>query len=252
MMSITSERDLAALMRIGRIVGLTIHKMRDALRPGITTAELDAIGAEFLKANGARSAPQLAYNFPGATCISINDEVAHGIPGSRVIQPGDVVNIDVSAELNGYWADSGATYPVPPVSAETQRICDCARAALVRAIEVARTGQHIHAIGKAVETHADRCGFNVIRELSGHGVGRGIHEKPSIPNYYTKRAKERLSDGLVVTLEPFVTNGNGRIHTADDGWTIKTDQVCITAQYEHTVVITSGTPILVTAVEGGF
>ena len=236
-------------MRVGRIVGLVLKAMREAVRPGMTTAELDAIGAELLKQHGARSAPQLAYRFPGATCISINDEVAHGIPGSRVIQPTDLVNIDVSAELDGYWADSGASVPMPDATNEARRICECAQKALTRAIETTSAGQHIYAIGKAVETQADKCGYNVIRELSGHGVGRGIHEKPSIPNYFTKRAKDRLTDGLVITLEPFVTTGSGRIYTADDGWTIKTvDAKSITAQYEHTVVVSKGNPILVTAV----
>lgn len=235
-------------MRIGRIVGMTIKVMAEAMRPGMTTAELDAIGAAYLKAQGARSAPQLIYQFPGATCISINEEVAHGIPGSRVIRPGDVVNIDVSAEMYGYFADSGSTFPVPPVKPEVQRLCDCARSALQRSIEAARAGQRINAVGKAVELQARACSFNIIRELSGHGVGKSIHEKPTIPNYFTKRADERLTDGLVVTLEPFITSGTGRVYTAADNWTIKTPDGDRTAQYEHTVIVRSGAPVLVTAV----
>jgi methionyl aminopeptidase len=247
-MSIESADDIKGLLKIGRIVGLAILAMRDALEPGMTTAELDAIGEKFLKQNGARSAPQLAYKFPGATCISINDEVAHGIPGKRVIQPGDVVNIDVSAELDGYYADSGMTVPVPPVTAETERLLECARRALARAIDAAQAGNRINAIGRAVQTEAERCGYNIIRDLSGHGVGRKIHEKPSVPNYFTNRAKEKLTDGMVITLEPFLTPGNGKIYTAADGWTLKTTDHKPFAQFEHTIIVTQDKPILVTAV----
>ncbi|MEP7292643.1 MAG: type I methionyl aminopeptidase [Chloroflexota bacterium] len=247
-MSIESERDIEGLLRIGRIVGLAIQTMREALEPGMTTAELDGVGERFLLSNGARSAPQLAYKFPGVTCISINDEVAHGIPGARVVQPGDVVNIDVSAELDGYFADAGETVGVPPVSVETERLLKCGRRALARAIEAARAGNRLNSIGRAVQSEAERCGYNVIRDLSGHGVGRAIHEKPSVPNYYSHRARETLTEGLVITLEPFLTPGTGRIYTAEDGWTIKTADGKPFAQFEHTIIITKDKPILVTAV----
>jgi methionyl aminopeptidase len=247
-MSIDSASDVQGLLRIGKIVALTIQTMRDALQPGMTTAYLDSIGERFLRDNGARSAPQLAYKFPGATCISVNDEVAHGIPGDRVIQPGDVVNIDVSAELDGYFADSGVTVPVPPVRPETERLLECTRQALEHAIEAARAGNRMNAIGRAVQTQAESCGYNIIRDLAGHGVGRKIHEKPSVPNYFTNRAKEKLTEGLVITLEPFLTPGSGRIFTAKDGWTLKTVDRQPFAQFEHTIIITKDRPILVTAV----
>ena len=247
-MSIESANDITGLLRIGLIVALTIQQMRDALEPGMTTADLDAIGARFLHENGARSAPQLAYKFPGATCISINDEVAHGIPGAQVIQPGDVVNIDVSAELDGYFADSGVTVPVPPVAPETERLLECAQRALASAIDAAKAGNRMNAIGRAVQNEAQTCGYNIIRDLAGHGVGRKIHEKPSVPNYFTHRAKDKLTDGLVITLEPFLTPGTGRIYTADDGWTLKTVDRKPFAQFEHTIIVTPDKPILVTAV----
>lgn len=247
-MSVDNERDLQGLLRIGKIVGMAMRTMAEALRPGMTTAQLDAIGAEYLARYGARSAPQLVYRFPAATCISINDEVAHGIASDRVIQPGDVVNIDVSAELGGYFADTGMTVPLAPVRPEAERLCICARRALNRAIEAATAGSKINAIGRVVQQTADECGYRVIRELSGHGVGRNIHEKPTIPNYFTHRAKDRLSEGLVITLEPFVTNGSGAVYTADDGWTIKTADGSLFAQFEHTAIIRRGRPTLVTAV----
>ncbi|MFO7323406.1 MAG: type I methionyl aminopeptidase [Chloroflexota bacterium] len=248
-MTVGSEEDLQGLMRIGRIVGLTIKAMQEALRPGITTAELDAIGAAFLAKHGARSAPQLMYNFPGATCISINDEAAHGIPGDRKVQPGDLVNIDVSAELDGYFADSGASIPVPPVSEENQRLCNATMAALERALDAVTAGKRINVIGRAVEIEAQRSGFNIIRELGGHGIGRRLHEEPrNVPNYFTKRASQPLVEGMVLTIEPFLTPGVGRVITAPDGWTLRTPHGAPSAQYEHTIVITKGKPLLLTAV----
>jgi len=248
-MSIGSEKELVGLLKIGRIVGLTMQTMAEALRPGITTAELDAIGSAYLKQHGARSAPQITYKFPGATCISINDEAAHGIPGDRVVQPGDLVNIDVSAELDGFFADTGATYPVPPVSEANQRLCAATHAALDRALDAVSAGKPINVIGRAVEQEAQKNGFNIIRELGGHGIGRGLHEEPrNVPNYFTKRARTTLTDGLVLTIEPFLTPGPGRIFTAKDGWTLKTANGAPACQYEHTIVITRGKPMLVTAV----
>lgn len=247
-MTIQSEKDIQALLKIGRIVALTMQTMAEALKPGITTKELDIIGAKVLAQHGARSAPIMTYDYPGATCISINEEVAHGIPSTtRIIQPGDMVNIDVCGELNGYIADTGSTFPVPPVSIENQKLCDAAKRALSLGIEAARVGNHLHAIGRAVETEANKGGFRIIRQLGGHGVGRKLHEKPSIPNYFTKRAKEKIEPGMVFTIEPFFTTGVGKIETADDGWTLYTEPGTRSAQYEHTVIITDGRPILVTS-----
>ncbi len=248
-MSIDSEDDLVGLLRIGRIVGLTLQHMLAAIKPGMSTAELDAMGANFLTKHGARSAPILAYNFPGFTCISINDEAAHGIPRvDRIIQPGDLVNVDVSAELDGYWADSGASIPMPPVAPEKQRLCDFARQALEAAIGAARAGQPLYAIGKAVEPVAKKGGYGILRELGGHGVGRHIHEKPTVPLYYERRARQIMQKGMVFTLEPFLTTGAIHVRQDADGWTLRTPDGSLVAQYEHTIVITEGRPILVTAV----
>lgn len=247
-MSIESEEELVALQRIGRIVARTLEEMMRHLRQGITTGELDAIGAKSLAKYGARSAPRLAYNFPGATCISVNDEAAHGIPDNRVIQAGDLVNIDVSAELDGYFADTGASVAVPPVSPLKRQLCRCTQSALARAMGVARAGQPMNVIGKAVEREAHRCGFTVIRDLSGHGVGRHIHEDPhNVLNYYAPWNNQRLKEGLVITIEPFLSLGSSTVRTDEDGWTLRTSNGNLVAQYEHTLVITSGAPIVVTA-----
>jgi methionyl aminopeptidase len=247
-MSIESERDLVGLLCIGRIVGLALQHMKSHVKPGMTTAELDAIGEMFLKQHGARSAPQLTYNFPGFTCISINDEAAHGIPGERVIQQGDLVNIDVSAELDGYWADTGASVPMLPVTPIKQKLCDYTQAALNKAIAAARAGRPLNEIGRASENEARRGGFSVIRDLPGHGIGRSLHEAPSVPGFYNKRANQRIKEGMVFTIEPFLSTRARHVVTGDDGWTLKTPDGSLTAQYEHTVVITKDRPILVTAV----
>lgn len=246
-MTIENQQDLIGLMEIGRICAETMYYMAEFLKPGITTRELDEIGASYLKKKGARSAPILAYNFPGHTCISVNDEAAHGIPGDRVIEAGDMVNIDVSAEKNGYWADNGRSFIVPPVSNDAQHLIDCTEQALAIAIETARAGVPLYEIGKAVEAYANEQGYTVLEDLGGHGVGRGIHEKPSVPMHYTKRAKQVLTDGMVITLEPFLTDGARTIVTMPDGWTLKLPHGGMVAQCEHTIAITKNRPILLTA-----
>jgi methionyl aminopeptidase len=248
-MTIDNDNDLQALLRIGRICGLTLQHMLERVEPGMTTAQLDAIGADFLAQHNARSAPILAYKFPGHTCISINDEAAHGVPGERVIQAGDLVNIDVSAELEGFWADTAASIIMPPVKPEFEQLCAFTRRALNKAIRVARAGRPMNVIGKTVEQIARQGGYSIIRELPGHGVGRHIHEKPSVFNFYHKRDRTVLTEGLVITIEPFFSMGNGHIFTdPEDGWTLRATDSSVSAQYEHTIVVTKDRPILATAV----
>ncbi|MEA4908344.1 MAG: type I methionyl aminopeptidase [Anaerolineaceae bacterium] len=250
-MTIDSEKDLASLKRIGRIVALTVEEMASKLEPGITTAELDAVGRAVLEKHGARSAPRLMYQFPGDTCISINHEAAHGIPGPRRVEAGDLVNIDVSAELDGFFADTGSTFMVPPASRASEKLCQATRSALRRGMAAARAGAMLNEIGLAVETEAARRGFRVARSLTGHGVGRSLHEEPSsILNFYNRMDRRRLKEGQVITIEPFLTPGSGRIAEAPDGWTLYTVDGQPLAQYEHTLVITRGHPIVVTTTEG--
>jgi methionyl aminopeptidase len=248
-MTIDSDRDLEALKRIGRIVGLAVKEMARHVQPGMSTGKLDEIGRQFLQKHGARSAPRLVYNFPGDTCISINEEAAHGIPGERLIQPGDLVNIDVSAELDGYFADTAGTVQVPPSTRLQRKLCRCTQSALEKAISVARAGQLINQIGRVIEEEAHRCGFETLVELGGHGVGRSIHEEPhNIPNYYDRRDHRLLGEGQVITIEPFLTTGARLVTTGPDGWTLKTKDDGLSVQYEHTLVITRERPILITAV----
>ncbi len=252
-MQIESEKDLRGIKRIGEICALTLKLMLDSAEAGMSTRDLDDIGRDFLLKMGANSAPIQAYGFPGYTCISLNDEAAHGIPRKdRFIRPGDLLNVDVSAVLEGYWGDTGATIIVPPTQPALEKLCEATRRALYLTIDMAQPGRRARDIGRAVEKFAKRQGYRTLRGLGGHGVGRHIHEPPSIPNFYNKRNKDVLRDGMVVTLEPFLNTGRGRIETGEDGWTLRTVDGSVSAQYEHTVIIDGAAPILVTEVEGGY
>jgi methionyl aminopeptidase len=248
-MTIETEKDLEGLQRIGRIVGLTLQEMGKKVRPGMSTQELDEIGARFLDKQGARSAPQMTYNFPGATCISINEEVAHGVPGDRVIAPGDLVNIDVSAELDGYVADTGGSFVVPPATPQMLRLCHSTRLALRDAMTQAVAGRQLNAIGLAVQKVAKQKGLKVIKNLGSHGVGRHLHEEPRfIAGYFDPHDQRKLWDGLVITIEPFLSTRADHVEEGANGWTLSVPRGSLAAQYEHTVVITRGQPIAVTAV----
>lgn len=245
-MTIDNDDQLEALKEVGGIVRETIDLMAAAVRPGISTLELDEIGAVHLASKGARSAPQLAYDFPSSTCISINDEIAHGIASDRVLEDGDIVNIDVSAEKNGYFGDSGRSMPVGIGHTHLEKLCADTKTALRKAVYACRAGQKINAIGRVIEKEAARGGYTVIPDLCGHGVGASIHEEPQVYNTYHREAREKLGRGLVITIEPFFTNGSGEICEADDGWTLKTRDGSIAAQFEHSFVVTKGQPIILT------
>jgi methionyl aminopeptidase len=246
-MSITSEKDLVGLRKIGKIVARCLQFMQSKLEPGITTAELDALGGKFLAEHGARSAPKITYHFPGNTCISVNEEAAHGIPGPRVLKAGDLVNIDVSAEMDGYFADTGGSAIIPPESKLHLRICATAKRALENAMREARAGAKLNRIGYAIETEAVRNGFTVIENIGSHGVGRALHEEPGfIPGFYDQRDSRVLKKNQVITIEPFISSGAREVVDNGDGWTLVTKPGIFTAQYEHTIVITKGQPLIMT------
>jgi methionyl aminopeptidase len=248
-MTIDSERDLLGLRKIGKIVGITLQEMKAAVKAGIKTRELDALASAILKKHGARSAPYLTYKFPGVTCISVNDEAAHGIPGDRIIEEGDLVKLDVSAELDGYYADAALTVPVLPIAPAAQQLVEVAQAALDAAIAAAKAGQPINQIGRAAETVARKNHLQIVRELAGHGVGRGLHEEPrSVPNFYVPTARRPLNDGLVMAIEPHLTIGHGRIDTDKNGWTLRTHDRKLVANFEHTIAVMDDQPLLLTVV----
>ncbi len=242
----TDEKEIAALRKAGRVVAQTIAEMRAAVEPGISTAELDAIGEACMRRYGAQSAPKLVYNFPGATCLSVNDGTVHGVPNDTPLQPGDVLTIDVTVELNGFMADAAITVQVPPETPDAQKLIAVTRTALAKALHAARAGAPINAVGRAVEREVRMNRFTVIPQLTGHGVGRTIHEDPTVPNFFHPRYNQKLTDGMVVAIEPIISAGNGKIITEDDGWTINTADGALSAHFEHTVIITPDEPIILT------
>jgi methionyl aminopeptidase len=246
-MSIRSHRELEKLHAIGRIVRLALDRTRAAVSPGVTTRELDEIGARVLAEHGAESAPPKVYGFPGALCISVNEEAIHGIPGDRVIREGDLVKLDLVAEKDGFFADAAVTVLVGTGSEQATRLARCAESAFRLAATQAVAGNRVYDIGRAVERETHRCGFEVMRDLCGHGVGRTIHESPQVPNFFDRRYRDKLTEGLVITIEPIVSAGSGRGVLQKDNWTICTEDGSLSAHFEHTVVVTKSTPILLTA-----
>ena len=246
-MSIESEADLQGLQRAGRVVAVTLAETRRAVEPGVTTAELDAVALAVLERHGARSAPALVYGFPGAICISVNDEAVHGVPGARRLVAGDAVTLDVTAELDGYMADAAVTVLVPPSAPLAARLVQTAETALSDGIAAARAGHPLNAIGRAVGRTVDSAGFAVLRPLTGHGIGRTIHEPPAVPNVYERTARQRLNRGLVLAIEPMLTSGSGDVFEDADGWTVRTADGALAAHAEHTIVVTEGAPLVLTA-----
>lgn len=246
-MSVSTFEELKGLEKSGAVVATVLRAMAREVRPGVTTAELDAIGERLLAHHGAIPAPRATYGFPGATCISVNDEVAHGIPGDRALDAGDVVNIDVSASVGGYYTDTGSSFPVGEAAPEVRELCSAGRAALRAGVKRVRTGARFSDLGRAVELEAGRHGYRVIRDLTGHGVGRSLHEEPSdVRSYFEPLDTRTMSNGLVFTIEPMLSRTAESVFQDPDGWTLRTLDGSKVVQYEHTVVVTPRGPIVLT------
>ncbi|MGO4524461.1 type I methionyl aminopeptidase [Microvirga sp. 2MCAF35] len=246
-MTISNEDDLDKLKEIGRIVANALEAMAAALEPGMTTAELDMIGRRLLEQAGARSGPELVYDFPGATCISVNEQVAHGIPGPRRIEAGDLVNIDISAEKNGLYADTGASFAVPPITNATKRLCRDGRRAMWVGLRQVGADRPIAGIGHAIGQFAEKNGYTLVRNLASHGIGHSLHEEPGeIPTWPDRSERRIMNDGLVFTVEPFLSLGANWATDGDDEWTLLSEPRAPTVQYEHTVVATRNGPLVVT------
>lgn len=248
-MTVRTKEDLEALRRVGKVVAETLNYMRKAAVVGISTAELDRIGFGFFSSFGARSAPMLSYKFPGYTCISVGDEIAHGIPGERRLKDGDLINIDVSLELDGYFADTGASFLIGSSKSEKLALLlETSALALKNALSNVYSGNRMNDIGKAVEYTARQNGFKVIRSLCGHGVGSALHEEPfDILNYYEPRDRRKLQSGQVIAIETFVSTGAEEFREDKDGWTLRTPDGSFVAQFEHSVIVTDSGPLILTA-----
>ena len=246
-MTLNNDDDLRGMQAIGRLCGNVLQHMGTSIRPGMTTAELDLIGRRMLEEAGARSAPETCYEFPGATCISVNEEVAHGIPGDRVIAEGDLVNIDVSAELDGFFADTGASFAVGRVAPNLDRLCRDGKRAMWVGLKEVKSGRPLSAIGNAIGAFARKNRYTLVSNLASHGVGRSLHEEPSeLATWPDPREKRTMADGLVFTVEPFLSLGANWAENGDDDWTLYSDPRAPTVQFEHTVVATKNGPLVLT------
>ncbi|MEM9195975.1 MAG: type I methionyl aminopeptidase [Myxococcota bacterium] len=245
-MTIEHDNDLIGLRRAGALVARVLREMGKAVAPGVRPVELDEIAQRAFREAGATSAPQKAYQFPGATCISVNSSLAHGVSSRKPLREGDLINIDVSAELDGYWADTGGSFPVGNVKSRLRRLLKSTRKARDEAVAEVRAGRPLNVIGRAVQRRAKRDGFQVIRNLGGHGVGRFIHEEPHVSNISNPLDRTKLKEGWVLAVEPFLTTGARNVVEDADGWTLKTPDGTLGAQFEHTIVVTQGEPIILT------
>ncbi|PLK43002.1 type I methionyl aminopeptidase [Emticicia sp. TH156] len=251
-MSITKEAELEGMKNVSVAVATTLREMRNYAKPGMTTKQLDEYGARILAKLGAKSAPSLTYRFPGNTCISVNREVAHGIPSEKkVLQEGDLINIDVSAELNGYWSDNGGSFVLGTDTQHHTQLVEASKSILKKAISEIKGGVKIADIGKLIETEAKKAGFKVIRNLTGHGVGKSLHEEPhEIANYYDRYNTQRFRKNSVVAVETFISTHSTMADTQADGWTLLGNKGGYVAQHEHTIVVTADKPVILTEMNG--
>jgi methionyl aminopeptidase len=248
LITLKSPREIEAMTRAGHIVAGVLELMRQSVRPGVTTAQLDDLAEEFIRSHkGAKPSFKGLYGFPRTLCISVNEEIVHGIPSPRrVLREGNIVSVDVGVLFNGLHADSATTIPVADISPEAQRLLDVTQACLAAGIEQAQVGNHVGDIGHAIQTLAEAAGFGVVRELVGHGIGTQFHEEPQVPNHGTPKRGPRLLEGMTIAIEPMITAGHYATRTLPDKWTVVTADGSLSAHFEHTVHITAAGPRILT------
>ena len=253
-MSITKESELLGMQKASEAVAYTLKEMINYAQPGMSTKELDEFGAKILSGFGAKSAPYLTYKFPGWTCISVGDEFCHGIPSDRrILKEGDLINIDVSAELAGFWADNGGSFVLGQDVNQHQKLVDASKDILRNAISNIKGGVKIADIGHLMETEARKQGYKVIKNLGGHGIGRGLHEDPAdLLNYRNRFDQRRFKKNSVVAIETFISTSSTYAVELNDGWTMVGNKGGYMAQHEHTIVVTNGKPLILTEMNGIF
>ena len=251
-MSINKESELAGMKEISEAVAITLKEMRNHAQPGMSAKSLDEFGGKLLKEFGATSAPRITYGFPGHTCISINNEIAHGIPTeAKILQEGDLINIDVSAELNGFWSDNGGSFVLGTDVHQHGHLIETSKTILKNAIAKIHGGVRVAEIGRLIETEAKRSGYKVIKNLTGHGIGRELHEEPhEIANYFDRANTKRFKKNSVVAIETFISTASNFADTQPDGWTLKGNKGGFVAQHEHTILVTDNAPLILTAENG--
>jgi len=251
-MSISTEDERTGIEQASNAVAIALKKMREYAKPGISTKELDDYGGQLLAQMGARSAPKLTYDFPGYTCISVNEVAAHGVPSAdMILKEGDLVNIDVSAELNGFWADNGGSFVLGEDLHGHGKLVEASKAILRKAISNIKGGVKISEIGRLIEAEAKKAGYTVIKNLTGHGIGRSLHEEPhEIANYCDRYNTARFRKNSVVAIETFISTKSTIADTQADGWTLIGNKGGFVAQHEHTIMVTGGEPVIFTVQNG--
>ncbi|MUT68213.1 type I methionyl aminopeptidase [Paenibacillus sp. NEAU-GSW1] len=233
-----SDSELRVMREAGRIVAETHRIMKEAVKPGVTTLELDQLAEAYIRSQGAVPSFKGYNGFPASICASVNDELVHGFPGSRTLNEGDIISIDIGAQYNGFHGDSAWTYTVGKVSDEVQRLLDVSEQSLYAAIELIRPDVRLFTVSHAVQQVVEAAGFSVVREFVGHGIGRDLHEEPQIPNYGLPDRGPKLKPGMVLCIEPMVNIGERYVRTLEDNWTVVTEDGSWCAHFEHTVAVT--------------
>ncbi len=246
MIYIKSQREIALMREAGRIVALAHEAIEQAIAPGVTTKQLDAIAEKVIKQHGARAAFKGYNGFPANICASLNEQVVHGFPNNIPLKEGDIISIDIGSELNGYYGDAARTHAVGKVDPAAKALMEVTEQCFYKALEKCYVGNRLSDIGHAVQTHAESFGYGVVRDLTGHGVGRALHEDPEVRNYGAPGKGPRLQAGMVIAIEPMINQGTYKVFTLDDGWTVVTADGSLSSHYEHTIAITDDGPVLLT------
>ena len=246
MVTLKTPREIEIMRRSGKITAQVLTGLMKAVRPGMSTEELDRLAEQGIRERGGVPTFKGYQGFPASVCLSVNDEVVHGIPGSRILKAGDLLSIDIGTTLEGYVSDSAVTLPVDTVSKAAQRLLEVTQESLMIGIEQMRPGNHVGDIGAAVQAHAESQGYGVVRELVGHGVGRAMHEEPQVPNYGHAGTGMELRPGLVLAIEPMITQGGPEVRILKDGWTVVTADGKLAAHFEHTIAVTQDGPKILT------
>lgn len=250
MIVVKTRAQIDKMRQAGRLVGQTLDLMARLARPGIRTIELDAAAEEFILSQGAIPAFKGYMGYPATLCVSINDEVVHGIPGDRRLEEGQIVSVDVGVNFEGWYGDAARTLCIGAVSDQAKRLLDATQEALNRGIAQARSGNRLGDISAAVQTYAEDQGYSVVRELVGHGIGQRMHEEPQVPNFGRPRTGPELKTGMVLAIEPMLNVGGCEVNFDADKWTVRTADGSLSAHFEHTVAITDNGPEILTAVKG--
>jgi methionyl aminopeptidase len=248
MIIIKNDNQVSLMRKAGKIVGETLLLLEKEIKPGITTAKLDIIAEEFITKHGAKPSFKGLYGFPSSLCISINEQVIHGIPGQYILKEGDIVSIDCGAYIDGFHGDAARTFPVGNISSNAQKLIDVTRESFFKGIEYAKVGNKLSDISHEIQSYVEAAGFSVVRDFVGHGIGANVHEDPNVPNFGNPGKGPELIKGMILAIEPMVNMGKHKVKTLKDGWTVVTRDFSLSAHYENTVAILSNGPEILTLI----